>query len=188
MKATTTKAAAKNFKAVVGKKVLGRNAAPKKTLAEALGAKRGRPTNAEIAARKAKEEKAAARIAAREAAKKAAAKAAKKETAAPKRAPKAEPKVAAKRTTNAAPAATNFKIAAFKKAISRALRVFNKDMTQAMEVLATYRENRKLLKDALPKHAVNAFEKSLAAKKDEKLLEKAMFAAEKHIVEKDFTM
>lgn len=87
-----------------------------------------------------------------------------------------------------APATSDFNIKAFKKAIAQAFKKVEKDISLAIEVVATYKANRKQLKDALPKHAVNAFEKSLAAKKDESLAAKAIAAAQKHIVEKDFTM
>jgi hypothetical protein len=158
--------------------------APRKTVAEACAPKRGRPTNAERDARIAKEEKANIRLRARELAAKEKAKGEKKGV---KTAELKAVKVK-KLTDDNAPKASNFKIRAFKTAIARGLKMFNKDMTHAMEVMATYKENRKMLKDVLPKHAVNAFEKSLAAKKDEALLMKAMVAAQKHIVEKDFTL
>lgn len=148
--------------------------APRKTVAEACAPKRGRPTNAERDARLAKEAKAAERAKAKEVTKKAAA----KTTA------KTKPAAKEKDATNV----STFKIGPFKTAIKRAVKMFDKDTDLAFAVMATYKENRKLLKDALPKHAVNAFEKSLAAKKDEKLLLKAMQAAEKHIVEKDFML
>lgn len=163
------------------------NKIARKTVAEACAPKRGRPTNAERDARIAKEEKANIRLRAREAAAKVKAKGEKKGVnVAELKAVKVK-----KLTDDKAPKAastSDFKIRAFKTAIARGLKLFNKDMTHAMEVMATYKENRKMLKDVLPKHAVNAFEKSLAAKKDEALLMKAMVAAQKHIVDKDFVL
>lgn len=172
---TIIKAAAKKSLNNVARKTVAEACAPKK---------RGRPSNAELAERAAKEAKAAERLKAKEAKAKAKIKeekkAPKKEVKAPKAAPKKEDKKAA--------ATSNFKLAAFKRAISSAFAKKDKDTSRAVEVMAMYKEHRKMLKDVLPKHAVNAFEKSLAAKKDEKLLVKAIESAQKHIVEKDFTM
>lgn len=92
-------------------------------------------------------------------------------------------KVAAKKEVT-----SDFNLKAFKKAIKASFKKQDKDIDLAQEVIAIYKGNRKQLKDALPKHAVNAFEKSLGAKKDEDLMLKAVIAANKHIVEKDFTL
>lgn len=83
--------------------------------------------------------------------------------------------------------ADTFNLKAFKKAIKTAMKHEN-DLSHAAEVVSIYKANRKKLKDLLPKHAVNALEKSLANKKDESFLAKAMIACEKHIIEKDFTL
>lgn len=163
---TTIKAAAKKTLNIVARR----------TVAEAMRGKPGRPSNAEKAARAAKEAKAAERLKAKEAAAKAAAKADKK-----------APKAAAKKEDKKAAPASNFNIKAFKKAIATAFKK-DKDISHAVAVVAMYKENRKLLKDALPKHAVNAFEKALANKKDESFIAKAVQSAQKHLVEKDFTM
>jgi hypothetical protein len=82
--------------------------------------------------------------------------------------------------------APKFNMKAFKKAIKAAVKA--DDTATAKEVIALYKGNRKMLKDKLPKHAVNALEKSLSSKKDEALMKKAVVACEKHIVEKDFSL
>lgn len=84
-------------------------------------------------------------------------------------------------------AASTFDLKAFKKAIKIAIKN-DTDLSYAAEVAKLYKADRKMLKDVLPKHAVNALEKALANKKDESFLAKAMIACEKHIIDKDFTL
>lgn len=83
--------------------------------------------------------------------------------------------------------AVDFDMKGFKKAIKSAIK-HDDDMSYAAEVVKLYKSKRKVLKDVLPKHAVNAFEKSIENKKDDSYLAKAVLAAQKHIVEKDFTL
>lgn len=82
---------------------------------------------------------------------------------------------------------SGFDMKAFKKAIKTANKN-DDDTALAKAVVMMYKGNRKLLKEKLPKHAVNALEKSLASKKDEALMTKAVVACQKHIIEKDFSL
>lgn len=104
-----------------------------------------------------------------------------KEEAAPKAGRKAKAK------DDDADSGDAFSIKAFKKAIKAAMKN-DDDTSYSKAVLDLYKANRKKLKDVLPKHAVNALEKSLESKKDEALLAKAIIACDKHIVQKDFSM
>ena len=80
-----------------------------------------------------------------------------------------------------------FSLKAFKKAIKAAVKN-DDDMSLASDVVKMYKTNRKKLEDLLPKHAVNALNKSIENKKDESFLAKAVAACQKHIIEKDFTL
>lgn len=80
-----------------------------------------------------------------------------------------------------------FGIKAFKKLIKAAAKHPN-DMDLADDVIQMYKGSKKKLEDILPKHAVNALNKSLENKKDDALKAKAIAACDKHIIEKNFTM
>lgn len=77
--------------------------------------------------------------------------------------------------------AAPFKMGAFKKAIKKAFNHAD-DMSYAAEVLAMYKANRKVLKEELPKHAVNACEKAMENKKDDAYLAKAIVSLVKHVL------
>lgn len=97
-----------------------------------------------------------------------------------KKADKAEKKAKSKKEVAEVDGA-EFDMKAFTKAIKKALKHAD-DISFSADVMAMYKANRKQLKNELPKRAVNALEKSMANKKDESLMAKAILSLEKHVL------